>query len=76
MTLVGAAAAAQMPLDAAELAYRFIDASYRSIDSRAVNQYGGIPGVTREHHAVVTTGKWGASEYVNAGIKAYGWDSM
>jgi hypothetical protein len=76
MTLVGAAAAANMPLDAAELAYRFIDAAYRSIDSRAVDQHGGIPGVTREYHAVVTTGKWGASEYVNAGIEGYGWGAL
>jgi len=76
MTLVGAAAAANMPLDAAELAYRFIDAAYRSIDSREVDQHGGIPGVTREYHAVVTTGKWGASEYVNAGIEGYGWGAL
>lgn len=76
MTLVGAAAAANMPLDAAELAYRFIDAAYRSIDSRAVDQHGGIPGVTREYHAVVTTGKWGASDYVNAGIEGYGWGAV
>jgi len=76
MTLVGAAAAANMPLDAAELAYRFIDAAYRSSDSRAVDQHGGIPGVTREYHGVVTTGKWGASDYVNAGIEGYGWGAV
>lgn len=76
LTLVGAAAAAQLPLDAAELAYGFIDAAYRSIDSRAVDEHGGIPGVTREYHAVVTTGKWGASEYVNAGIEGYGWGAL
>jgi len=76
MTLVGAAAAANMPLDAAELAYRFIDAAYRSIDSRAVDQHGGIPGVTREYHAAVTTGKWGASDYINAGIEGYGWGAL
>ncbi len=76
MTLVGAAAAANMPLDAAELASRFIDAAYRSSDSRAVDQHGGIPGVTREYHAVVTTGKWGASDYVNAGIEGYGWGAL
>ena len=76
LTLVGAAAAAQMPLDAAELAYRFIDAAYRSTDSRELDQHGGIPGVTREYHAVVTTGKWGASEYVNAGIEGYGWGAL
>ncbi len=76
LTLVGAAAAAQLPLDAAELAYRFIDAAYRSIDSRERDQHAGIPGVTREYHAVVTTGKWGASEYVNAGIEGYGWGAL
>ncbi len=76
LTLVGAAAAAQLPLDAAELAYRFIDAAYRSSDSRERDQHAGIPGVTREYHAVVTTGKWGASEYVNAGIEGYGWGAL
>jgi hypothetical protein len=76
LTLVGAAAAAQLPLDAAELAYRFIDAAYRSIDSRERDQHAGIPGVTREYHAVVTTGKWGASDYVNAGIEGYGWGAL
>ncbi len=76
LTLVGAAAAAQMPLDAAELAYHFIDAAYRSIDSRTIDQHGGVPGVTREYHAVVTTGKWGTSEYVNAGIEGYGWGAL
>ena len=76
MTLVGAAAAAQMPLDAAELAYHFIDAAFGSIDSRTIDQHGGIPGVTREYHAVVTTGKWGTSEYVNAGIEGYGWGAL
>jgi len=76
MTLVGAASASQMPLDAAELAYHFIDAAYRSIDSRTIDQHGGVPGVTREYHAVVTTGKWGTSEYVNAGIEGYGWGAL
>jgi hypothetical protein len=40
MTLVGAASAAQMPLDAVELAYRFIDASYRSTDRRELDEHG------------------------------------
>src|SRR6266516_316750 len=56
MTLVGAADAAQMPLDAAELAYRFIDASYRSTDSRESYEHGGLPGVTREYRRTVTVG--------------------
>jgi hypothetical protein len=76
MTLVGAAAAAQMPLDAAELAYRYIDASYRSIDGRELDEQGGIPGVTREYHATVTKGKWGQVDYVNAGIEGYGWGAL
>jgi hypothetical protein len=46
MTLVGVASAARMPQDAAELAYRFIDPSYRSTDSRELDEYGGLPGVT------------------------------
>jgi len=57
MTLVGAASAAQLPLDTAELAYYFIDAAFGSMDSRTIDQHGEIPGVTREYHAVVTTGK-------------------
>ncbi len=76
MTLVGAAASTQMPLDAAELAYRFIDASYRSTDSRELDEHGGIPGVTREYRRTVTTGKWGALDYVNAGIEGYGWGAL
>jgi mannosylglycerate hydrolase MGH1-like protein len=76
MTLVGAACAAQMPLVAAELAYRFIDASYRSTDSRELDEHGGLPGVTREYRQAVTTGKWGAIDYVNAGIEGYGWGAL
>ena len=76
MTLVGAAAAAQMPLDAAELAYRFIDASYRSTDSRELDEHEGVPGVTREYRRTVTAGKWGAIDYVNAGIEGYGWGAL
>ncbi len=76
MTLVGAAAAAEMPVDAAEIAARFIDASYRSTDSREVDAHGGLPGVTREYRQLATTGKWGAQEYVNAGIEGYGWGAL
>jgi hypothetical protein len=76
MTLVGAASAAQMPLDAAELAYRFIDASYRSIDRRELDEHGGLPGITREYHQAVTSGKWGAIDYINAGIEGYGWGAL
>src|SRR6266480_5968053 len=76
MTLVGAAAAAQMPLDAAELAYRYIDASYRSTDRRELDEQGGLPGVTREYRRSVTVGKWGEIDYVNAGIEGYGWGAL
>jgi hypothetical protein len=76
MTLVGAADMAQMPLDAAELAYRYIDASYRSIDSRALDEEGGLPGVTREYRRTIATGKEGEIDYVNAGIEGYGWGAL
>ncbi len=76
MTLVGAAAAANMPVDAAELAFRFIDGSYRSTDSRELDEYGGLPGVTREYRRSLTVGKWGAIDYVNAGIEGYGWGAL
>ncbi len=76
MTLVGAASTAQMPLDAAELAYRFIDASYRSTGSRELDEQGGLPGVTREYRRMVTTGKWGTTDYVNAGIEGYCWGAL
>jgi hypothetical protein len=76
MTLVGSAAYAKMPLDAAELAYRYIDASYRSTDSRELDEHGGLPGVTREYRQTVTVGKWGAIDYVNAGIEGYGWGAL
>jgi len=76
MTLIGAAAAAQMPLDAAELAYRFIDSSFRSADSRELDEYGGLPGVTREYRRAVPRGKWGEIDYANAGIEGYGWGAL
>ena len=76
MTLIGAADAAGMPLDAAELAYRFIDGSYRSTDSGELDEQGGLPGVTREYRRTVTVGKWGESAYVNAGIEGYGWGAL
>src|SRR5262249_17436992 len=76
MTLVGATAAAQMPVEAAELAYRFIDASYRSTDSRELDEHGGLPGVTREYRRTVPVGKWGETDYANAGIEGYGWGAL
>ncbi|MBO0796641.1 MAG: hypothetical protein J2P36_37630 [Ktedonobacteraceae bacterium] len=76
MTLVGAAAAADRPLEAAELAYHFIDGSYRSIDRREPDEHGGLPGVTREYRQTVTAGKWGEIDYVNAGIEGYGWGAL
>ncbi len=76
MALVGAAAAARMPHDAAELVYRFIDASYRSTDSRQLDEQGGLPGVTREYRQTVTVGKWGKIDYVNGGIEGYSWGAL
>jgi Trehalase len=76
LTLIGATAAAQMPQEAAELAYRFIDSSFRSTDSRELDEYGGLPGVTREYHRAVPRGKWGEVDYANAGIEGYGWGAL
>src|SRR5450759_2027231 len=72
MTLVGAAAAARLVTDAAELAYRYINGSYRSADSRELDEQGGLPGVTREYHRVVDE-KHGSYRYANSGIEGYGW---
>ncbi|HJT59372.1 MAG TPA: trehalase family glycosidase [Ktedonobacteraceae bacterium] len=76
MTMIGAASAASMPIEAVEMAYRFIDSAYRSIDARTLDEYGGIPGVTREYHRTVTVGKWGEIDYANAGIEGYGWGAL
>src|SRR5713101_6946640 len=76
MTLVGAADATRMHLDAAELAYRFIDGSYRGTDYRELDEHGGLPGVTREYRRTVTAGKWGEIGYANAGIEGYGWGAL
>jgi hypothetical protein len=76
LTLIGATAAAQMPQAAAELAYRFIDSSFRSADSRELNEHGGLPGVTREYRRAVPRGKWGEIDYANAGIEGYGWGAL
>src|SRR5205807_2145023 len=76
MTMIGAASAASMPAESAEMAYRFIDSSYRSIDARTLDEYGGLPGVTREYRRAVTAGKWGEIDYVNAGIEGYGWGAL
>ena len=76
LTLIGATAAAQMPQEAAELAYRFIDSSFRSTDSRELDEHGGLPGVTREYRRTITKGKWGEIDYANAGIEGYGWGAL
>ena len=73
MAIAEAARLAGMSSEAAELAYRFIDASYRSIDARSPDEDGSIPGITREKRRVVTLDKWGRTDYVNAGIEGYGW---
>ncbi|MGH2498115.1 MAG: MGH1-like glycoside hydrolase domain-containing protein [Ktedonobacteraceae bacterium] len=74
MTVAEAARSTGMLSGAAELAYRFIDASYRSIDGRARDEYGNIPGVTRENRRLVEQ-KWGV-DYVNSGIEGYGWGAL
>ncbi|MFL5701949.1 MAG: hypothetical protein ACJ8AG_03870, partial [Ktedonobacteraceae bacterium] len=61
---------------AAELAYRFIDSSFRSTDSRELDEEGGLPGVTREYRRTITTGKDGEIDYANAGIEGYGWGAL
>ena len=76
LTLIGATAAARMPQEAAELAYRFIDSSFRSTDSRELDEYGGLPGVTREYRSPIQRGKWGELDYANAGIEGYGWGAL
>jgi hypothetical protein len=75
MTVVEAARVAGMAAEAAELAYHFIDASYRSIDVRVPDEYGNIPGITRENRRLVTSGKW-ETDYVNSGIEGYGWGAV
>src|SRR5205807_6659968 len=76
MTQVGGVAAAGMPQEAAELAYRFIDASYRSTDSRELDEHGGLPGVTREYRRTITMGEEVEMDYANAGIEGYGWGAL
>ncbi len=74
MMVAEAARCAGMLSEAAELAYRFIDASYHSLDARARDEYGNIPGVTRENRRLVEQ-KWGV-DYVNSGIEGYGWGAL
>ncbi len=76
LTLIGATSLAGMYAEAAELAFRFIDASYRSTDRREPDEYGNIPGVTREYRRAITRGKWGQVDYANAGIEGYGWGAL
>jgi hypothetical protein len=76
MTLIGATAAAGMAQEAAELAYRFIDASFRSTDSREPDAQGGLPGVTREYRSALVRDKWGETDYAGAGIEGYGWGAL
>ncbi len=75
MTLVGAAASARMSREAAELAYRYIDGSYRSMDSREPDEHSGLPGVTREYRSLVDAGKH-ERIYAGAGIEGYGWGAL
>lgn len=76
MTIVGAAAAAGMHAQAAELAYQYIDAAYRSADSRTLDEDGGVPGVTREYlRSQKHDGQEGFT-YQGAGIEGYGWGAV
>ncbi len=76
LMLVEAARAAGRTQEAAELAYRFIDASYRSTDCRELDEHGGLPGVTREYLGTVAAEKPGETNYINAGIEGYGWGAL
>jgi hypothetical protein len=76
LTVIGATAAAGMQQEAAELAYRFIDASFRSTDSRELDAQGGLPGVTREYRSALLREKWGETDYAGAGIEGYGWGAL
>jgi hypothetical protein len=75
MTLVGAAAGAGMAEEAAELAYHYIDGSYRSMDRRETDEQGGLPGVTREYRQLIDVGKH-ERIYAGAGIEGYGWGAL
>ncbi|HEY6406903.1 MAG TPA: hypothetical protein VIY29_05490 [Ktedonobacteraceae bacterium] len=75
MTLVGAASVAHMPSEAAELAYYYIDGSYRSADSRKADEDGGLPGVTREYRRVASVEKR-QHRYAGTGIEGYGWGAL
>ncbi len=74
MMVTEAARCAGMLSEAADLAYRFIESSYHSLDARTRDEYGNIPGVTRENRRLVEQ-KWGA-DYVNSGIEGYGWGAL
>jgi len=76
MMVAEAARSVGMLSEAADLAYRFTDASYRSLDSHARDEYGNIPGVTRENRRAIVAGKWGETDYVNSGIEGYGWGAL
>lgn len=76
MTLVGAVSAARMPAEATELAYRYIEGSYRSADSRHPDEEGGLPGITREYRRVIGVDDDGAYTYANGGIEGYGWGAL
>lgn len=76
LMLIEAAATAGMVQEAAELAYRFIDTSYRSTDRRELDEHEGIPGVTREYLRTAAAGNLGEINYVNAGIEGYGWGAL
>jgi hypothetical protein len=46
------------------------------MDSRDLDEYGGLLGVARECRRAITRGKWGETDYPNAGIEGYGWEAL
>lgn len=76
LTLIGAALQAGMRSEAAELATRFIAASYQSTDRRELDEDGGLPGITREYLRAITNARGKLQGYSNAGIEGYGWGTL
>jgi hypothetical protein len=74
LTVIGAAANAGLAEEAAELAYQFIDGSYRDLDRRPRTIDDGLPGITREYRQAIARGE--RLDYVNAGIEGYGWGAL
>jgi len=76
LTLIGATVQVGMRAEAAELATRFITASYQSTDRRELDEDGGLPGITREYLCALTNARDKLQGYTNAGIEGYGWGTL